>query len=374
MKDHIASTSQNERNETFNLGYRPELDGFRGICILLVFIHHLYHSILPGGFLGVDMFFVLSGFLITSILLKEWSYDQNVNLKNFYIRRLCRLMPAVLFLALMLFFITLFLDDYKAEKTFQGIWLTLSYSSNWLYAFDLVSANNPLGVTWSLAIEEQFYFVFPLLLLFVLKIGLRKQIIIFITIFSIIIIALNRKILFDHGASIQRLYYSSDTRADALLIGCLTAFLLVWNLQLIKKLEKQIKAFGLISITFLVYLFSVSNWSDDLFYTYGGYTLVALLVSDLLIVLVAFQPTWAIKILSFSPLLQLGRLSYGLYLWHWTIRYFIYDNQTLPDSNLQISAVIILSLLFAIFSFYIVERPFLKYKELIGHAHNTIKY
>ena len=114
------------------LGYRPELDGLRGISILLVYVHHLYHPIMPGGFFGVDVFFVLSGFLITCLLVQEWEREGSISLKNFYIRRALRLMPAVFTLILVIGgFALIFLDKRRAIETYQGIWLTLSYASNW---------------------------------------------------------------------------------------------------------------------------------------------------------------------------------------------------------------------------------------------------
>lgn len=160
----------------FRLSYRPELDGLRGISILLVFVHHFYHPVLPGGFLGVDIFFVLSGFLITSLLLQEWDSKGSINLRDFYIRRALRLMPALLALVLVLgVFAAFFLSGDGALLTYQGIWLTLSYVSNWLYAFHYVSPNNPLGITWSLAIEEQFYLLWPVILRFVLRSGISRR-------------------------------------------------------------------------------------------------------------------------------------------------------------------------------------------------------
>lgn len=328
---------------TFNLGYRAELDGFRGISVILVFIHHLYHPLLPGGFLGVDMFFVLSGFLITSLLLEEWHQYDVISLKKFYVRRLLRLMPAIFFLILALMVYALFfLDEPSAAKTFQGIWLTLSYSSNWFYAFNIASADNPLGVTWSLAVEEQFYLIFPVLLCLALKYKFGYRQIIFVLVCFIAGIALHRKILVDNNAMTQRLYYSSDTRADALLIGCLVAFLFSQGSSLLKRFEGYFKIGAVISFAFLFFMVATATSSETILYS-GGYTIVALSVSSILIGLVAYQPKLLIKILSFSPLVWVGRISYGLYLWHWTVRYFIYGDQLLPTYNLQLAIVVFLS-------------------------------
>lgn len=355
------------------LGYRPELDGFRGISIILVFIHHVFHSILPGGFLGVDMFFVLSGFLITSLLLQEWHFDRKISLKNFYIRRLFRLMPAVFFISLLLFgYAFAFLDESAASNTFKGIWLTLSYNSNWFYAFNFASANNPLGVTWSLAIEEQFYLVFPVLLYFALRYKFSNRQIVSILIVSIILIAVHRKILADQGASTQLLYYSSDTRADALLIGCVTAFVYSYNLLPFKKIEGYLKIFAVISLIFLIFMNATADASDTILYNQALYSFVALAVSALLIILLVYKARFAVKALSFAPLVWIGRVSYGLYLWHWTIRYFVYGNKILPESYAQLAFVIFASFFFTILSYYCIEKPFLKLKNRFGKAQTPV--
>lgn len=370
----IGQKSETLTTSGFKLGYRPELDGFRGISIILVLLHHLYYPLLPGGFLGVDMFFVLSGFLITSLLLQEWHQTSTINLKNFYIRRLFRLMPAVFFLVLMLTIYALFfLDKAGADKTFQGIWLTMSYISNWFYAFNAASANNPLGVTWSLAVEEQFYLAFPLLLFLALKFKLGYRQIIYILIISIIGVALHRKVLADQNTFTTRLYYASDTRADALLLGCLVAFLFSWNLHLFKRFEKFFKISAGLSLCFMVIMLALSSWSDVFLYQGGGYTFVALSVAALLVWLVAYQPRGLVKALSFAPLVWIGQVSYGLYLWHWTVRYFLYGDETQLPSISQIIMAIILSFTFTIISFYGIEKPFLRLKNRFSQSRTIVK-
>src|SRR5688500_12397183 len=137
----------------FKLGHRPELDGLRGISIRLVLTLHLGFSFVSGGFLGVDIFFVLSGFLITSLLVQESNSHGRISLKKFYIRRALRLMPAVfVFMIGTGVYALLFLGPEQASLTYQGILLTLSYVSNWVFAFSETVKVGPLGITWSLAI------------------------------------------------------------------------------------------------------------------------------------------------------------------------------------------------------------------------------
>jgi len=368
------STIKDQRHSvatpSLKLNYRPELDGLRGISILLVFVHHLYHPLLPGGFLGVDIFFVLSGFLITSLLVQEWNREGSISLKDFYIRRVLRLMPALFFLILITGgFALIFLDKRRIAETYQGIWLTLSYASNWLYAFSYFSANNPLGITWSLAIEEQFYLTWPLLLSLAFRYKLERRRILYILALIIAMIPLYRKILIENSASIMRLYYASDTRADGLLIGCFVGLLSSWNLLPHHKGFKiYMKSLAAIAVIFLGYMVGTSSWGDLILYQYGGYTLVALSIGLILIVLIVWPPKTALSVLRFAPLVWIGRISYGLYLWHWPVLTFIYQKKNVPASVAQLVMVVVLSLLLPAVSYYFVENPFLRLKKRFSSA------
>jgi peptidoglycan/LPS O-acetylase OafA/YrhL len=352
----------------FKLGYRSELDGLRGISILLVFIHHLSKAALPGGFLGVDIFFVLSGFLITSLLVEEWDRDGSISLKKFYIRRALRLMPAVLVLLLVsATFALLFLDSKAQREIFQGIWLTLSYGSNWFYAFRYTSVNNPLGITWSLAIEEQFYLIWPLILAITLWSRVGRRWILYALALLIVSIALHRKLLWEGGAYLPRLYYSTDTRADGLLIGCLISLLCYWNLLHLQKLfEMLMKLIAVVSSVFFVYMLATATNFDAMLYLYGGFTLVSLAVGAILIVLVQWPPMEILRVLRFAPLVWLGRMAYGLYLWHWPIRLLVYHHQDSEQPLSRVTVAALLSITLTLLSFFCIERPFLRLKKQFG--------
>lgn len=369
--DRISSSSprfegrcQSVAPSASRLGYLAELDGLRGISILLVYLHHLYYPLMPGGFLGVDIFFVLSGFLITSLLVEEWSRKGSISLKDFYIRRALRLMPALLFLILIIGGLALaFPSSRRAIETYQGIWLTLSYASNWLYAFGYYSANNPLGITWSLAIEEQFYLTWPLLLSFVFRFKLGRRWVLYLLALLIGLISLHRGMLVEQGALIFRLYYASDTRADMLLIGCFTGLLISWNLlPHNRRLEILIKSLAAVGVIFLGYLAGTASWTDLGLYL-RGYTLVALSIALILTVVIIWPPKFALLILRFAPLVWIGRVSYGLYLWHWPVREFIYQRRILPASFAELMTAVVLSLLFTTLSYYVVEKRFLRWKK-----------
>ncbi len=352
-----------ETAPAFKLGYRPELDGLRGVSILLVFIHHVYYPHLSGGFFGVDIFFVLSGFLITSLLIEEWERMGSISLRNFYLRRALRLMPAALTVVLAaLGYAVIFLDGKSARETYRGVWLTLSYASNWFYAFEYVSVDNPLGITWSLAVEEQFYLVWPLLLGAAFKARLGRRWLIAILLLCVIVIAWQRKSLAEHGASALRLYYASEMRADALLIGCLVGLLMSWNLLPRHRLfEAGLRTLAAVALAFVVYLVWTAVWFDPMLYQGGGLTLVALSVAVVLMALLWRPPKTALLILRFAPLVWVGRVSYGLYLWHWPILWFVYRNAW-TSANVK-TATVGLSLLTTTLSFYSIERPFLRWKR-----------
>jgi len=352
---------------TLKLGYRPELDGLRGISILLVYLHHIYYPLMPRGFFGVDIFFVLSGFLITSLLLQEWSREGSISLKDFYIRRVLRLMPALFLLIIIIGGFALIFNK-RVTETYQGIWLSLSYASNWLYAFGYFSPHNPLGITWSLAIEEQFYLIWPLLLTLVLRFKLGRRWILYILILLIAFISLHRKILEEQGASIFRLYYASDTHADMLLIGCLVGLLISWNLlPHDRRFKILMKSLAAVAVIFLGYLVGTTSWTYFTLCRCGGYTLVAISIALILTVVITSPPKFALSVLRFAPLVWIGRISYGLYLWHWPVRWFIYPKNGLPTSAGQLLTVVVLSLSLTTLSYYFVEKPFLRWKKRFGH-------
>ncbi|MCB1025148.1 MAG: acyltransferase [Acidobacteria bacterium] len=362
-KSNIA-VPQPPAEGSFVLGYRPELDGIRGIAILLVFVHHLYPPLMPGGFLGVDLFFVLSGFLITSLLLSEWQKSDAIDLKAFYIRRLFRLMPAVIFLILVLFAYAAFLEPNpeNRDSAYGGIFLTLSYVSNWIYALDLASAGNHLGVTWSLAIEEQFYLILPVLLIIALRnrVDLRRQLAVVISV--IILVIAERKFLADGGATVQRLYYGSDTRADALLMGCGSAILLLLYYERLKRYKIFFSIGAVISLLFIAALLPRIAWNSPFLYQ-GGYTLVAMAFAVMIITIVINKPRMVNGLLGVRPLVWIGKISYGLYLWHWAVKFVVYDGRP-EGSAFEIFLAFTLSFAFSIFSYFVVEKPFLALKEM----------
>jgi peptidoglycan/LPS O-acetylase OafA/YrhL len=197
------------------MAYIPALDGVRGVAVLGVLLLHFRFSGVPGGGIGVDIFFVLSGFLITRVLLA--GYARGDPLAIFYSHRFVRLFPALLFLcAIYLAFGLIFLDK---NQTWLDLESSLSYAANWTRAF-VDGAPQYLGHTWSTAIEEQFYLLWPALLLLTLR-ATNKNFCTLATLSLLAVVFVWRHTLLADGASFDRIYNGSDTRCDGLLLGCI---------------------------------------------------------------------------------------------------------------------------------------------------------
>lgn len=355
--------SAQSTSSAFSLGHRPELDGIRGISILLVLCLHLTPAWLPGGYFGVDIFFVLSGLLITSLLLQEWARRNSISLKDFYVRRALRLGPALAtFLLLVGAYACVFLDKGNARGMYLGIVLTLSYISNWVMAFKPDFLPGLLAITWSLAVEEQFYLVWPLILSLLLTIKPNRNWIIIALVFGIVSVAVNRALLWEAGASVRRLYYATDTHADGLLMGCLVGCLLSWNLLPKSRwFELFMKFVALAAALFIVFLVVNIRHENPLLYL-GGFSFASLAIAVTLLTLIAWPPVLVTAVLRFKPLAWVGRISYGLYLWHWPVQGWVFG-ESAQRSCRQITVAFGLSFAIASFSFYLIERPFLRWKK-----------
>lgn len=363
-----AANNQPAEKPHFSLGYRPELDGLRGVSILLVLALHFAPALMPGGFFGVDIFFVLSGFLITSLLLDEWGRQRSISLKDFYIRRVLRLGPA---LAVYLFslgaYAFLFSRREIAHQTYSGILLTLSYISNWVIALKFDLSLGILTITWSLAVEEQFYLLWPLLLLILLKSKLHPRGILVVLSAAVMSVAVHRGLLWVGGASVKRMYYGTDTHADGLLLGCLVGCLVSWNyLPPSRLLGFCLKTTALTAVLVISYLAFTTKYLSQWLYA-GGFTLVSLAIAMVLAAVVVWPASRVVSLLRFRPLVWIGRVSYGLYLWHWPVRGFVFGSTSRPSAK-QIVAGVGLSFAVTALSFYAVEQPFLALKRRFGHV------
>jgi len=344
---------------SFRAQHIPALDGLRGVAILLVITHHqLVPVSLNAGFLGVDLFFVLSGFLITTLLLRESDATKSISLKNFYARRVLRLAPALVIYLTVALVVTYGLHPELFAQQLRLVGWSLAYLTNWRMALGWDSSLDPTAIIWSLSIEEQFYLLWPpiLVLAFFFKIK-RTQIAIALALL-IIGIAVHRSTLLSSGADLNRLYYGTDTRADAPLVGCLIA-LMMPSVRLGARSKATLNFAAVVSAGMLVYWIATLTFTDRFLYR-GGYTLVACATGVLIWSIAASPTTFIAKALSLYPLRWFGLISYGLYLWHWLLLRTVsfYWLAGAFDAWARCVAAI----LTAAFSFYFVERQFTKFK------------
>lgn len=313
----------------------PGLDGLRGIAVIAVIIYHADISQLAGGFLGVDVFFVLSGFLITSLLLDEMARTSMIDRANFYIRRIRRLFPALFLVLLFSVMISgLFVID-AAYHVRRDLPWALTFVLNWSYLFFeqsyFVNISRPplLQHLWSLSVEEQFYVIWPLALIGLAKLrvgNLSTRTKVFVTSATL---AIASSWWMTHLANANgypipndpsRVYFGTDTHAMGLLIGAATAAL--WrsdklNLKITPDRAAAMNLFGVVSLAGLLYFFiGVSELNPWL---YRGGFLVLSLTTALLIVVAAHPGLKFGNYLGNQVLTWFGDRSYGIYLWHWPI-------------------------------------------------------
>ena len=349
-----------ERAAPFRLGYRPALDGLRGIAILAVLAIHTHHifgwPLLKGGNVGVDIFFVLSGFLITALLVEEWGETGAISLKSFYWRRALRLVPALLLLLVALYFVSdLLLSAVEADETRRAMPVAFVYASDLALAFFNIRLG-ALQHTWSLAIEEHFYLIWPLLLVAGLKFGIGRKRLVTITLLLALASALQRAVLHQLGASPVRTYYGFDTRADGLLIGCALGLSVCWGMVHVRRF-KPLLAPSLILI--VVCMFATDYASP--FMHLGGFTLLACATAVLIVNVVLSPSSYSRGLLEYGPLVWIGRISYGLYLWH----YVVFKAVSFMPLSWPLKLCVAVAATFAVtsLSFYLFEEPIRGYRR-----------
>ena len=354
------------RSPTPPLGYRPALDGLRGLAILLVVPFNFGWS-LPGGYIGVDVFFVLSGFLITSLLLEEWSAKGGIAFGAFYMRRALRLLPALLFLLLALSLAsTLLISRENARENYVASLAALFYVGNWVMAlgqgrhYELMGA---LAHTWSLSVEEQFYLIWPPVLALILSRGGGVRNVARLAAIGVLGAAVWRVVLVGSGAHPLRIYAGTDTRADALLMGCLMAalfYLGLFDRSWIRRAAPWISWMALLSILSCALLLPPNS---NLTMERVGFPLVAVLVALLLTSLLADPAGTVGRVFSWEPMVAVGRVSYGMYLWHYVVAAFLTEERLgIPSSGVQIARVAGTAAA-VVFSWYAIERPALRLKK-----------
>jgi peptidoglycan/LPS O-acetylase OafA/YrhL len=309
--------------------YIHSVDGLRAVAVLAVLLYHLGIDWIPGGFLGVDLFFVISGYVITGLILDSIARSGTLDLRAFYLSRIRRLLPA---LVAMLVFTTLFIGVYAPEtvrRFVADIPYVLSGSMNWALVsrqqdyFEAIGRPPLLQHTWSLAVEAQFYLIWPLVLLFILKYFGKKNIpyaALGIALASGIALFAYSVRIDTQASAISHVYFGTDTHSIGLFLG--SALAVSWQPQnLTKEISQRAQDFvdliGVVGLLGLLSTFLFINESDPTLYRIA-FPLSALFGCATLISVVHPASRFA-PILSTRPLIWIGERSYGIYLWHWIV-------------------------------------------------------
>lgn len=319
-------------------------------------------KLLQGGFIGVDIFFVLSGFLITFILVNEFDRSGTIRIINFFIKRSLRLGPALLVLVSIYCAASFFVLDLSAAyKNYIEAIITVCYMSNWARAF-LYYPPDFLGHTWSLAIEWQFYLVWPFILLFALKIT-RSRVSLLIFVLSLATVSWFLRIyLGQTGSTIARLYNGLDTRVDGLMIGGALAVLLSSEIFfdfVEDTVSKYLPWLSWLSILVIVSIAFLGNWYKFGMH-YWGFILVGISSGIVILDLTLRSSSFFGRLMRQKSLVWVGTISYGLYLWHYPI--FRTVNAAGFHGMAKYGLYFGLTLFFTTLSYYFVELRFLRKK------------
>jgi peptidoglycan/LPS O-acetylase OafA/YrhL len=361
------------------LDYVPALDGIRGIAVVAIMGYHGGVFLTGGGFYSLDTFFTLSGFLITSLIVAEWQKSGHIRLARFWARRARRLLPALLVLLL---FVVGYVALFSPPDMYPGLrgdaLSSLFYVANWHFIvegsnyFAQTGATSPLLHTWSLAVEEQFYLVWPIVVLVVLHTRFALRLLLVVSVVGALASAAAMALLFSLTDE-NRVYYGTDTRAQSLLVGAalsvgltlwanrrtdhggLTSTPSAWSARTPQGSHVFV-AVGIAGVAATAALWTLVD-VNDAFAFRGGFLLAAVSTACVLASVVVATGSSLARLLAIPPLRYLGRISYGMYLWHFPLFLWI------TASNTGLSGAALFGLRFACtvgiatVSYYVVERP-----------------
>ena len=347
--------------------YITGLDGIRAIAVIMVLAYHLKLALFKSGFLGVTVFFVLSGYLITGILISEVEEEGTIDLKNFWLRRIRRLVPAVMSMAVVIIFVSAVVNRVIFTKGCKDFLASVLGFNNWWQIFNKVSYFEAAGVPspfthcWSLAIETQFYLIYPLILLGIYKLaksrgeGRAKRGLLFagVTLLLALISVILMIVLFDPQQDASRVYYGTDTRAFSLLFGALLAIL--WDYRMVpRRLSASVNmVLGSVSFAVLLVMTIAINGSSNFWYRGGQF--FGTILTVLMVYAVSGRKTWLSRFLSNPVLKWIGDRSYSIYLWHYPIILLI--SKGIKASWWITLIELVLSVVLAELSYRFIETP-----------------
>lgn len=346
--------------------YIKGLDGIRAIAVIMVLAYHLKLALFKSGFLGVTVFFVLSGYLITGILISEVE-EGTIDLKNFWLRRIRRLVPAVMSMAVVIIFVSAVVNRIIFTKGCKDFLASVLGFNNWWQIFNKISYFEAAGVPspfthcWSLAIETQFYLIYPLILLGIYKLvksrgeGRANRGLLFagVTLLLALISVILMIVLFDPQQDASRVYYGTDTRAFSLLFGALLAIL--WEYRMVpRRLSASVNmVLGSVSFAVLLVMTIAINGSSNFWYRGGQF--FGTILTVLMVYAVSGRKTWLSRFLSNPVLKWMGDRSYSIYLWHYPIILLI--SKGIKASWWITLIEIVLSVVLAELSYRFIETP-----------------
>ena len=347
--------------------YITGLDGIRAIAVIMVLAYHLKLALFKSGFLGVTVFFILSGYLITGILISEVEEEGTIDLKNFWLRRIRRLVPAVMSMAVVIIFVSAVVNRVIFTKGCKDFLASVLGFNNWWQIFNKVSYFEAAGVPspfthcWSLAIETQFYLIYPLILLGIYKLaksrgeGRAKRGLLFagVTLLLALISVILMIVLFDPQQDASRVYYGTDTRAFSLLFGALLAIL--WEYRMVpRRLSASVNmVLGSVSFAVLLVMTIAINGSSNFWYRGGQF--FGTILTVLMVYAVSGRKTWLSRFLSNPVLKWIGDRSYSIYLLHYPIILLI--SKGIKASWWITLIEIVLSVVLAELSYRFIETP-----------------
>ena len=354
-----------ETQQQVSLAHHRGLDGLRGVAVILVIIFHSGLGWLPGGFLGVSVFFTLSGFLITSLLINECENMGRINLKAFWGRRLRRLAPASLVVIAGVVGLASWLSTSIEASRIKGDAISATlYFSNWRFIYsghsygELFATPSPLQHLWSLSIEEQLYVVVPVVIAGLFALGLRRRAIGYV--FLIAVAGSTIATMFTN--SHELIYYGTHTRAAELLLGSALACLFG---RRIERLAVQ-KAKALSSLYFvpMMGVIVLARFSSvDSHWVYSG-ALTAFAGLSVICLIAAVQAGPARSFLSWPLLVRVGEVSYGLYLIHWPVIVWLNSERVDLQPTVLFGVQVIVTVMLTVTSYWLIEQPIRRRKIL----------